>query len=107
MKESTVPKNLHEEPTDGTAGLDQANKNGNPPDAEVPGAMFVPNVADLRTSLEFIDALKAATLNNRGLDEDILEQLCNLLTEPADASDPDFRLSLDLFLATTNASEQV
>ena len=106
MPELPLPENLHEEPADGTADLDQGNENGNPPDAEAPGATFVPNVADLRTSLEFIDALKAATLDNGGLDEDVLERLRNPLTEPADASDPDFRLSLDLFLSTTNASEE-
>ena len=106
MPELPLPKNLHEEPTDSIANLDQGNENGNPPDAEVPGAPFVPNVADLQTSLEFIDALKAATLDNGGLDEDVLEHLRNPLTEPADASDPDFRLSLDLFLSTTNASEE-
>ena len=95
------PYNLHEEPTDSRAHLDQGNENGNPPE-QVP--TFVPNVADLRTSLEFTDALKVATLDNRGLDEDTMEWLCNPLTEPADVSDPDFRL--DLFLSTINASEE-
>jgi len=54
MPELPLPENLHEEPTDGIAHLDQGNDNGNPPDAEAPGATFVPNVADLRTSLELL-----------------------------------------------------
>ena len=42
MPELPLTKNLHEEPTDGTADLDQGNEHGNPPDAEVPGAMNIP-----------------------------------------------------------------
>ena len=62
-------------------------------------------MADLRTALEFVDALKAASLDDGDLDEEVLHRLRQPLAEPADASDPDFRLSLDLFLSTTTASE--
>jgi hypothetical protein len=90
-------------PEDHNNQLDEANE----PDARgVPEVAFIPQVADLQTSLEFINALKAAKLNDEGLDEEILQRLRQPLTEPADASDPDFRLSLDLFLSTSNSSEE-
>jgi hypothetical protein len=75
------------------------------PELEVE-AEFIPELTDLQMSLEFINALKAATLDNGGLDEDTLQRLRQPPTEPADPGDPDFRLSLDLFLSTSNASEE-
>ena len=88
---STPPfKNLHEEEsTDSRDHLDQGNENGDLPDVGAPDATFVQNIADLRTSFEFIDVLKVA-LDNGGLNEEVLEWLCNPLTEPADVSTPDF-----------------
>jgi hypothetical protein len=66
----------------------------------------VPQVAELLTSGQFINALKAATLDDGNLDEDVLRRLREPLIEIADVSDPDFRLSLNLFLSTANASEE-
>jgi hypothetical protein len=65
----------------------------------------IPHVEELRLSLEFIDALKRASLDDGNLDEGVVNMLRNPPQEPLDASDPDLRLSLDLFLATMNASE--
>lgn len=42
------------------------------PELEVE-AEFIPELTDLQMSLEFINALKAATLDNGGLDEDTLQ----------------------------------
>jgi hypothetical protein len=67
---------------------------------------FVPRVMDLQRSQEFINALKDVTLDEGNLDEDVLQRLWEPLTEPVDVSDPDFCLSLDLFLSTTNTSEE-
>jgi hypothetical protein len=87
-------QNEHDEEPDGLR---------HPPEPEV---AFIPQLADLRTSQEFIDALKAATLDDGGLDEGVLQQLRQPLNEPLDASDPDLQLSLDLFLSCSNASEE-
>ena len=43
---------------------------------------------------------------NTGLDPECLEQLRNPPQEPVDISCPDLRLALDLFLATTNSSQE-
>jgi hypothetical protein len=88
--------------------LERQNECNEEPDALHPGpeAVFAPQVADLRTSQEFIDALKAATLDDGGLDKEVLQRLRQLLTEPLDVNDPDLRLSLDLFLSCSNASEE-
>ena len=89
---------------------EQQNENDEEPDGlrhELePEVAFVPQLADLRTSQEFIDALKAATLDDGGLDKEVLQRLREPLAEPLDASDPDLRLSLDLFLSCSNASEE-
>ena len=90
--------------------LERKNERNEEPDALHPGpepeAAFAPQVADLRTSQEFIDALKAATLDDGGLDEEVLQRLRQPLTEPLDVNDPDLWLSLDLFLSCSNASEE-
>jgi len=82
---------------------EQQSENDEEPDGlhhgPEPEVTFVPQLADLRTSQEFIDALKAATLDDGGLDKEVLQRLREPLAEPLDASDPDLRLSLDLFLS--------
>lgn len=79
-------------------------------DPELPEATAVPNVADIRTSLEFIKALKDASLDDEfeleDHDESVVERLRQPPQEPLDISDGDLRLSIDLFLSATNASEQ-
>ena len=63
-------------------------------------------VEDLRTALAFIDALRSASLDNEDLDARVLEQLRHPPQEALDATDPDLRLSIDLFLSTSNASQE-
>ena len=62
---------------------------------------------DIKLTMEFIQALDSATLDDEysRLDPDTLERLRNPPTSPANVSDPDFRLGLDLFLASLNASQ--
>ncbi|KAJ7202624.1 hypothetical protein GGX14DRAFT_306263, partial [Mycena pura] len=54
----------------------------------------------------FIRALEGATLDNSGLDPNVVHSLRHPIQECVDVSDDaDFRLSLDTFLADTYASE--
>jgi hypothetical protein len=64
------------------------------------------SIEDLQIALDFIQAVKNASLDNGDLDDETLERLRDPSTEPLDISDPAHRYSLDNFLATTNASEE-
>ena len=57
-------------------------------------------------SQEFINEIAQATLNNGKLDEDVVSRLRNPDTDPIDISDPDIRLSINLYLACSNASQK-
>jgi len=56
---------------------------------------------------QLIYELKNATLDNDKLDQNVIDQLRNPITEPVDISEPDIRLSLDLFMACSNASDAI
>lgn len=56
-------------------------------------------------SQKYIQEISAATLENGKLDEEVINRLRNPTEGPVDISDPDTRLSLDLFMACSNASE--
>ncbi|KIM71552.1 hypothetical protein PILCRDRAFT_40162, partial [Piloderma croceum F 1598] len=73
--------------------------------ADVPVAVPV-RIADLHIALSFIDALKSASLDDENLDAEVLERLRHPLQELVDDIDPDLRLSIDLFLSTSNSSQQ-
>ncbi|KAF4587957.1 hypothetical protein EYR38_009918 [Pleurotus pulmonarius] len=60
----------------------------------------------LQVAQQYISLIKAATLDNGGLDPETVAQLRDPEEGPVDISDPDLRLSIDLFLAMTNSSEQ-
>jgi hypothetical protein len=63
---------------------------------------------NIQTAYDFINELKNASLNSGQLDPDDIDQLWNPPNGPVDlADDPDFRLSLDLFLSITNTSQEV
>ncbi|KAH9069670.1 hypothetical protein EDB83DRAFT_2204142, partial [Lactarius deliciosus] len=64
-------------------------------------------IDSIKVSQDFIKEIRAATLNNGNLDGDLIDRLRNPCEWPADISDPDIRLSLNLFLAVTNASEDI
>ncbi|KAF8270602.1 hypothetical protein EI94DRAFT_1570823 [Lactarius quietus] len=63
-------------------------------------------IDSIKVAQDFIKEIQAATLDNGNLDDDLIECLCNPPEHTADISDPNVRLSLDLFLAVTNASEE-
>jgi len=54
---------------------------------------------------QLIHELKKATLDNDKLEQNVINQLWNPMAEPVDISDPDVWLSLNLFMACSNASE--
>ena len=65
----------------------------------------VAQVEDIRNSIEFITAMKNATLDVEYLDADVLHRLRNPQQCALDIGDEDLRLSIELFLATNNASQ--
>ncbi|KAJ3812863.1 hypothetical protein F5876DRAFT_74455 [Lentinula aff. lateritia] len=61
----------------------------------------------IRITQEFIREIKASKLDNGILSEDDLYRLRNPTAGLVDISDPDTRLSIDIYLATSSASEEV
>ncbi|KAF9496980.1 hypothetical protein BDN71DRAFT_1388425 [Pleurotus eryngii] len=64
-------------------------------------------IQSVRLAQKYIELISQATLDNGNLSDETKWRLRNPPEEPVDISDPDTRLSLDLFLATVNASEAV
>lgn len=69
---------------------------------------FNPQLEDIRIAYSFIDALKNASLDSTAapLDKDLLERLRHPAQTTLTIDDQDDRLSLDIFLSVTNASEE-
>ncbi|KII89767.1 hypothetical protein PLICRDRAFT_564772 [Plicaturopsis crispa FD-325 SS-3] len=67
----------------------------------------VPEIEDIRITNQFIDLLKHASLDDgvEGLDPETIELLRHPVEHTLDVDDPDLRLSIDLFLAATTASQ--
>ena len=65
----------------------------------------ISQIENIKITQQFIEEIRLATLDNSGLDPSIVERLRNPEEGLVDISDPDIRLSLDLYLAVTNASE--
>ena len=63
-------------------------------------------IENIKFTQEFIEAISTATFKNGCLDDDLIHHLHNPCNELTSISDPDICLSLDLFLAVTNASEE-
>lgn len=74
---------------------------------EVEDLRAASTIAHFRTGLDFISTIEKATLDNTGLPSDVVHRLRNPIQEPFILDDPDQRLSLELFLATQNASQHV
>ena len=64
-------------------------------------------IKSIKVALDFINKIHGAMLDNAGLDVNVLDPLCNPPEEQGDISNPNVCLSLDLFLAVTNASEEI
>jgi hypothetical protein len=65
----------------------------------------VSRIENIAISQQLIHEIQSATLDKDKLDEDPLHRLQNPDTELVDISNPDIRLSLDLLMACSNASE--
>ena len=65
-----------------------------------------PTLEHLKVAMDFVLALHDASLDDGHLTEDVRHRLLEPLTHALDIGDPDIRLSLDLFLAVSNASRQ-
>ena len=66
----------------------------------------VSRIEDVRTSQAFVQCLKKATLDNSGLEEEDIERLRIPTAIPLDLLDNRYlRLSINVFLACTNASK--
>ncbi|KIM71213.1 hypothetical protein PILCRDRAFT_55084, partial [Piloderma croceum F 1598] len=63
---------------------------------------------DIKTTTEFIRALKTASLDDEAmrLDSECLKRLRTPPQESIDISSPDLRLALDIYLAVGNASQE-
>ncbi len=62
-------------------------------------------IENICVTQHLIREIASATLDKDKLDEDVLKRLRHPISELPDISDPDTRLSLDLFLACNNASK--
>jgi hypothetical protein len=69
---------------------------------------FIPIIEDIKICLQFIDALKNASLDSKikPLDEDVLHQIQNPPERQLTIDSPDLCLSIDLYLGTGNALEE-
>jgi hypothetical protein len=84
-----------------------ANNNVNPDDLKDTCIVDPKSVTleDIKTMLQFINSICNATLDNGGLDLKMIEWLWNPLQHPPNVSDPDLLLTLQIFIAMTNAAQ--
>ncbi|KAJ6494491.1 hypothetical protein C8R45DRAFT_1052932 [Mycena sanguinolenta] len=61
---------------------------------------------DLKIALELISAVENASLDNGDLNAETVHRLRNPIAASLDISDPSLRFALDIFIATSNASEE-
>ena len=87
-------------------GINQSLTSGGRSEEEDDSPTTVSCIENIKITQEFIKEIRVATLENGNLDDDVIHQLRNPPEEPTNISDSDVRLSLDLFLAVTNASEE-
>lgn len=81
-----------------------------PLESEAERPNFIPIIEDIKIAREYINALKNASihsdLSHRWLGEETIEQIQNPPTSPLLVDDPTICLSLDLYLAVGNASQE-
>lgn len=89
-----------------TPGPDGPPGNPNPLGIAFRDKMPRPVMDHILTGLDFIQLLEEATLDNGNLDPGTREHLCSPSEHPPEIATPDEHLSIELYLALTNASEQ-
>jgi hypothetical protein len=78
----------------------------NPENNEVEEPEYVDSHIDsIRLAQSYIQAIKSASLDNDKLKPEDIHRLRNPDTEQVDVDDPDIRLSIDIYMACSNASE--
>jgi hypothetical protein len=68
-------------------------------------AVFESRIENVRIVQQYIQAISSATLEHDTLNREVIYRLRNPIKHEVDISDPDLRLSLDLFLACSHALE--
>jgi len=63
------------------------------------------HIENVRLTQQFIQEISTATLDNGKLDEDVVWRLRNPVEGSVDITNPDIRLSLDLFIGCKHTSE--
>jgi hypothetical protein len=63
------------------------------------------NIEHVRIAQQYIQEISSATLDNDALDEEVLHRLRDTIEQKDDIYDPYIRLSLDIFIAFSHASE--
>jgi len=76
------------------------------PPEELEDVVVNSRIEHIKIAQQFIKEISEATLDNGKLDAEVIERLRNPQEEPIDISDPNIRLSLDLFMACENASQK-
>lgn len=95
---------ISEDPDD--QAPDEEPENGVPPEM-VDDMRAVSELKHIQITSNFKKAVENATLDSSALSEDALHRLCNPPSEPLTVNSTDYHLSLELFLATCNASKHV
>ena len=85
--------------------INAAHENGDDENVDIPLGPFS-RIEHVRFTQEFIREISQATYINGKLDESTIDRLENPLQGLVDITDPDTRLSLDLFISCGNASEE-
>ena len=86
-------------------GDDNDNEANAQQDEEEMPALVQSRIEHVNLAQKFIQEISAATLENGNLGADVIEHLQNPEEGPADISDPNIRLALDLFMACEKSSQ--
>lgn len=103
----TPDPNQHHEHAPGQSPHAQPPDDDGDDDLDAPQG-FEPQMEDIKIALKFIEKLEQAHLENKDepLDDDLIHRIRHPPEKPLTIDDPDHRLSLDIFLGITNASEE-
>jgi hypothetical protein len=79
-----------------------------PPDINLEELSDIAQLKDIKNAMEFIRIIEVASLDgpHSCLDEATIDRLRNPPRAPANISDPDLRLGIDLFIANINSSQK-
>ena len=105
----------HDDSESDNLGEEIEGVDNNAPPAAAPASQPTPAPADtapyskirhVAIAQEFIDLIRNATLDNCGLDQEIIDRLRDPGGPPIETIDPKIRLSIDIYLGCKNASRE-